>query len=287
MIPYAEVIGDPIAQSKSPVIHGFWIEALGLDADYRRAHVTPEALAGYLAERRSDPDWRGCNVTMPHKTAVLPLVDELDETARAVGAVNTIVRRGDTLLGYNTDVVGIGEPLDRPENRIGGYPRHVATYAQIIGTGGAARAAGVAMARRGEIEFFSRDMSRAMELADTFGLPEAFGHGLDQLGPARNPDDGADEQRYSHIVLNASPMGMEGKPPVPIDLSPYYPDTIVFDMVYAPLETSLLAQARARGLRTIGGLDMLIGQAAAAFTHFFDAEPPRERDPELRERLLA
>ena len=284
---YAEVIGDPIAQSKSPLIHNFWIDAVGIDAEYRRCHVTAGELAGYIAQRRTVSAWRGCNVTMPHKLAIVPLLDTLDETAQAVGAVNTVLRRGDLLVGLNTDIDGIAEPLDRPENRIGGYPNHVATYAQIIGTGGAAMAAGAAMRRRADVEFYSRDRLRAVQLAETFGLPDPYGQALEDLGPIRNPGDGPSEQRYSHVVVNASPMGMAGKPPVPIDLSRYHPDTIVFDMVYAPLETALLAQARACGLRTIGGLDMLIGQAAAAFTHFFGATPPRERDAELRSLLVA
>ncbi|MBS0255605.1 MAG: shikimate dehydrogenase, partial [Proteobacteria bacterium] len=104
---YAEVIGDPIAQSKSPAIHGFWLEKLGIDADYRAAHVRPEGLADYLAARRADLAWRGCNVTMPHKQAVMPLLDSVEQPAARVGAVNTICPASDRLLaGQNTDVAG-------------------------------------------------------------------------------------------------------------------------------------------------------------------------------------
>lgn len=105
-IPYAEVIGDPIVQSKSPAIHGYWIRQLGLDADYRAAHVTAEGLADYLISRRADPAWRGCNVTMPHKQAVIPLLDRLDPLAARIGAVNTIVAEQGQLVGYNTDAAG-------------------------------------------------------------------------------------------------------------------------------------------------------------------------------------
>ena len=97
-VPYAEVIGDPIAQSKSPAIHGFWLQQLGIAAEYRACHVTAEGLAAYIAARRADPAWRGCNVTMPHKQAVMPLLDALDPEAERIGAVNTVVRGTDGLL---------------------------------------------------------------------------------------------------------------------------------------------------------------------------------------------
>ncbi|KQN24930.1 hypothetical protein ASE86_01205 [Sphingomonas sp. Leaf33] len=287
MTPYAEVIGDPIAQSKSPVIHRFWLDALGIVGDYRRVHVTPEILTDYIERRRHDPSWRGCNVTMPHKLAVMDLVDAVDPIAERVGAVNTIVPHEGRLIGYNTDVGGIIEPLKRHDRRIGEYANHVATYAQVIGAGGAARAAGVALASLYDVEFYNRTPDKAVALAELFGFPSHSGMGLDRVGPIRNADDGPDDQRYSHVVFNASSMGMIGQPPVPIDLDSYYPDTIVFDAVYAPLETPLLAAARARGLRTVDGLEMLIGQAALAFALFFGTEPPRERDVELRALLTA
>ncbi|HET9510055.1 MAG TPA: shikimate dehydrogenase [Sphingomonas sp.] len=287
MTPYAEVIGDPIAQSKSPLIHGFWLDALGVAGAYRRSEVTSDALRDHIDRRRSDPTWRGCNVTMPHKLAVIDLVDAVDPIAARVGAVNTIVVRDGILIGYNTDVGGIAEPLKRPDRQIGAYPTHVATYAQIIGAGGAARAAGVALATMFDLEFYNRTPEKAVALAELFGLPAHFGMALDGIGPIRNPDEGPADQRYSHVIFNASSMGMTGQPPVPIDLAPYHPDTIVFDAVYAPLETPLLAAAQARGLRTIDGLEMLIAQAALAFALFFGAEPPRERDAELRAALTA
>jgi shikimate dehydrogenase len=272
---WAEVIGDPIAHSKSPVIHGFWIRALGLQADYRAAHVTADGLAGYFAARRADPDWTGCNVTMPHKEAVLAHVDEVDALAGRLNAANTILKRADgTLVAGNTDVDGVAEPLRR--HRIGGYANHVATYVQIIGAGGAARAAvlGAQAAGFGDL------------VAQLAGTAWGTGNPLEALGPIRNPKDGLAAQRYSHVIINATSMGMQGANPVPIDLSAYYPDTIVFDMVYAPLETPLLEQARSHGFRTIDGLEMLVGQAATAFERFFDIAAPRERDAELRALLV-
>jgi shikimate dehydrogenase len=284
---YAEVIGDPISHSKSPLIHGFWIQALGLSADYRATHVTAEGLGACFAARRADPFWMGCNVTMPHKAAVLAHVDEVDPLAERLQAANCIVKQPDgRLIAGNTDVDGVAEPLRR--HRIGDYPDHVANYVQIIGAGGAARAAvlGAQAAGFGDFDLFNRTPGRADALARLAGAPFGTGNPLQALGPIRNPDDGASVQRYSHILINATSMGMQGANPVPVDLSAYYPDTIVFDMVYAPLETPLLAQARARGLRTIDGLEMLVGQAATAFERFFGVAPPRERDGDLRRQLL-
>ncbi|WP_199555408.1 shikimate dehydrogenase family protein [Sandaracinobacteroides hominis] len=290
---YAEVIGDPISHSKSPLIHNFWASALGLKVEYRAAHVTADGLADYVAARRADPDWAGCNVTMPHKEAVLAHVDEVDALAAKLNAANTIVRRADgTLVAGNTDVDGVAEPLRR--HAIGGYPAHVATYVQIVGAGGAARAAvlGAVAAGFSDFDIFNRSPGRADALAELAGLPFGTGNPLDALGPIRNPREGRNPnepgavQRYSHILINATSMGMHGENPVQVDLGQYYPDTIVFDMVYAPLETPLLAQARGAGLRTIDGLEMLVGQAATAFERFFGVKPPRERDADLRNLLL-
>jgi shikimate dehydrogenase len=285
-LKYAEVIGDPIAHSKSPAIHRFWFEALGLQADYRVAHVRSGELAAYLRARRADPDWVGCNVTMPHKQAVVAHLDRLDLEAELLQAVNTVVRAADgSLTGFNTDVDGVAEPLRR--HRIGDYPNHVATYVQIIGAGGAARAAlrGCVLAGLADFDFFNRTVAHAIEIARWVDLGPHHAHGLEAIWPIRNPDDGPEDQRYSHVVINATSMGMLGQDAVPIDLSRYYPDTIVFDMVYAPPRTPLLQQARAMGMRTIDGLEMLVGQAARAFELFFGVVAPRERDTELRARL--
>lgn len=287
--PYAEVIGDPIAQSKSPAIHRFWLDKLRIDADYRACLVQADGLAAYIADRRADPLWRGCNITMPHKQTVIPLLDDLDPLAERVGAVNTIIRSTDQrLTGCNTDVAGVAEPLRLMP--IGGYPDHIATCVYIIGAGGAARGAIVGAQQAGpfDIDIFNRTVEKAHPLAVMANAAAGEAHPLEHLTPIRNPDDELEGQRYSHILINASSMGMLGNPPVPIDLSFYYPDTIVFDMVYSPLETPLLAEARRRGLRTIDGLAMLIGQAAEAFRKFFGFDPPREDgDAELRALLTA
>lgn len=165
---YAEVIGDPIAQSKSPLIHMFWIAQLGLDAHYRAQAVAPEALAQYLFERKGDANWRGCNVTMPHKQAVLPLLDRLDPTAEKIGAVNTVVRSDDGVLtGYNTDVVGFLEPL---RDELSGH--HLFRMTRVIGTGGAARAIVAGLAGEGfTIVLAGRDPEKAARLLEELGGP--------------------------------------------------------------------------------------------------------------------
>ncbi len=285
---YAEVIGDPIMQSKSPAIHRFWLEKLGIDADYRATLVRPDELTDYFAQRREDADWRGCNVTMPHKVAAATIVDRQAEAVSLLSACNTVVPVSGFLEGFNTDVAGVAEPLRiaQPAD----YPNHVATYVQIIGAGGAARAAilGARNAGLGDFEFYNRSLQGAKKMAELCGLPEWFGNDLGAIGPIRNDDDaGPEHQRYSMVVINATSMGMNGENPVPIDLSRYYADTVVFDMVYAPLETPLLRQARDCGLKVIDGLQMLVGQAAAAFELFFGAQAPREHDPELRALLTA
>ena len=142
--PYAQVIGDPIAQSKSPAIHNFWLGKLGIEAGYRAEHVHAEGLAAYIASRQADGAWRGCNITMPHKQAVIDLVDGLDPVARQIGAVNTLVREGDQLIGYNTDAAGFLEPLRGELSQ-----EHYFRMARILGTGGAARAIVTALAAHG------------------------------------------------------------------------------------------------------------------------------------------
>lgn len=269
---YAEVIGDPIAHSKSPLIHGFWIKRLGLDADYRACHVTADGLADYFAERRRDPDWRGCNITIPHKVSAMAECHAIDPLAERVGAVNTVVSGADGLTGFNTDVIGIVEALS---GAAGGARMPV----DLIGAGGAARAALVACreAGLGDITVHARDLAKAEALTDDLGIgaPAAM---------ARLA--GADEPQR-RLIVNASPLGMTGYPPLAIALERYAPGSIAFDMVYAPLETPLLSAAKTHGLATIDGLSMLIGQAAAAFERFFGAAPPRTDDAALRRLLTA
>lgn len=268
-VPYAEVIGDPIAQSKSPLIHRFWLGKLGIEGDYRRFHVPPDELAHYLASARADADWRGCNVTIPHKVAVMDLVDDPGGVRDSIGAMNTILRQPDgSLIGTNTDAAGFLAPIHDLE--LAGQE------AVVIGAGGAARAVLFALAKCGigPVTILNRNVLKASALLAAMGLK---GRAL-PLG-ARLPP--------APLLVNASSLGMAGQEPLDLDLSPLPDDALVYDLVYAPLETPLLQTADARGLETVDGLEMLVGQAALAFELFFGAAPPREHDDQLRALLVA
>ena len=284
MTVYAEVIGDPIAHSKSPVMHGFWLEQVGIEADYRRTHVRPDALAAYLESRRADPDWRGCNVTIPHKQSVMPLLDRIDPLAEAIGAVNTIVPRDRVLVGHNTDAPGFLEPL-RPELA----RRHLLRTARILGTGGAARAIAHALWDEGfSLIVAGRDTAKAQEIVAPFDAGFVHTCTLDTFARPLDFDWGEGGDRLD-LVVNASSLGMTGQPPLPIDFSNLPPGAIVYDAVYAPLVTPLLAEAKERGHPTIDGLSMLIGQGRIAFEHFFGVAAPSDAqsDAELRRRMTA
>ena len=283
MTPYAEVIGDPIAQSKSPAIHGFWLEKLGLEGEYRAHRVSSEGLADYISGRREDPDWRGCNVTMPHKQAVLSLVDRLEPLAKRVGAVNTIHRAKDgKLVGRNTDVAGFLEPLQERLRQ-----QHYFRMARVLGTGGAARAIVAGLGAEGfTLVLAGRNPGKARALLDE--LAEGDHHTAPLAHFAKATDFAFDDREgCCDLVVNASPLGMRGQPPLAFDWSHAPPGSIAYDIVTDPVETDFLLAARAAGFETIDGLSMLIGQAAAAFTHFFGKEPPRQHDAELRDRLTA
>ena len=280
--PYTEVIGDPIAHSKSPLIHNFWLEKLGLDAGYSKHHVTPDQLESYLTQRRSDPDWRGCNVTMPHEQALIPFLDDVDAAAKAIGAVNTIVRRSDgSLIGFNTDAAGFLEPL---QTELEGT--HLFRMARILGTGGAARAIVSALAQHGfTLVLAGRDPDKARAMLDELA-PKGEHHSA-PLAHFAEPTDFAFDDREGclDLVINASPLGMRGQPDLAFDWSHAPPGAIAYDIVTDPLDTPFLEAARAQGRQSIDGYAMLIGQAAFAFSHFFAAQPPREFDQELREIL--
>ncbi len=263
-LPYAEVIGDPVAHSKSPLIHNFWLEKLGIEAEYRKTHVRPGELAAYFLKRRADPDWLGCNVTIPHKVAVMDYASDPGKVGDLIGAMNTIAcETGGPLIGTNTDAGGFLAPLQAMGWKGGS--------ALVVGAGGAARAILYALAQTGvtDVTVMARDADKARALLDRAGIAgQVMGMG-DRVPPV-------------DLLVNSSPLGMAGQPPLAIDLAPLLEDAIVYDIVYVPLATHLLIDANARGLRTIDGLAMLIGQAALAFDIFFDAEAPREHDAQLR-----
>ena len=269
MTLYAEVIGDPIKHSKSPLIHGFWLKKLGIVADYHAHHVPAEGLGDYFATRRADPDWRGCNITLPHKIAALDHVADPGGVRQSIGAINTVFRgeKGE-LVGTNTDAAGFFAPIADDE--------WAHRDAIVIGAGGAARAILFALAQAdiGSVTVLARSPLKAAALLSHFGLK---GQVLKMDAPLP----------AAELLVNSSPLGMVGQPPLDIDLSPLPDNAVVYDVVYTPLETGLLARARDHGLDTVDGLDMLIGQAALAFELFFGAPPPEGRDDELRGLLTA
>jgi shikimate dehydrogenase len=264
-VPIAEVIGDPIAQSKSPIIHKYWLEQLGIHRDYVRTRVAADELADFVARRRSEPDWRGCNVTIPHKQAIMPMLDRIDRGAAAIGAVNCVVPEAGGLAGYNSDIDGVASALDSTalEER----------KAVVIGAGGGARAVVAYLAsRQAEIVVLARNPAKAKELCS--------------LAPVRilPLERAAEAFQGASAVVNATSMGMAGADPMPAPLLEAVRTTsaeaTLFDMVTTPARTPFLDC----GGRTVDGLTMLIGQARRAFELFFGSTPP-QGDAELR-RLL-
>lgn len=279
-VPYAEVIGDPIGHSKSPLIHQFWLEKTGLPGEYRKIGVRQAGLEAYFAARRADEDWLGCNVTLPHKQSVAPFLDRLDPAAEKIGAVNAIVREGRDLVGYNSDAAGFLEPLQPLLRR-----RHLYRIARIFGAGGAARAIAHALWQEGfTLVIVARDVDKAERLRGRFDPGHSH---VGALSDFAVPTDFEFDDRHGilDLVVNATSLGMAGQPPLELDFSHIPPGAVVYDIVYSPLETPLLAEAKARGLQTYDGLGMLIGQATIAFEKLFGTAAPRAHDAQLRELL--
>ncbi len=269
----AGVLGWPVAHSRSPRLHGFWLDRHGIDGAYVPLAVAPEHLEQVL---RALPrmGFRGANLTVPHKEAALALVDELEPLARRIGAVNTLVVRDDgAVVGRNTDAFGFLENLRR------GCPAWVPASgpAVVIGAGGAARAVVAALADAGlpEIRLANRNRERAEQLAADLGGPVNV-VGWSERAAAL---DGA------ALLVNTTTLGMSGQPPLDLDLAALPIRAVVNDIVYAPLETGLLAAARARGNPVVDGLGMLLYQAVPGFEAWFGTRP--EVDEALRRFVLA
>jgi shikimate dehydrogenase len=271
--PYAEVIGDPIAHSKSPLIQNFWLKTLGIEADYRACHVRTDDLPDYFAQRRGDAEWRGCNVTTPHKVAALQFADDVDASVSEIGATNCLFARGDSLQATNTDCAGV----------VGAIGTFDPPFC-LIGNGGAARAAFAALdpVRAEQLRLLVRNEAAGHRMIKSMAPLEGSVFGFDRINECIEGCNG---------LINATSLGMVGQSPMPVavlDAIPTLaPAALVFDMVYAPLRTELLGRSEAAGFRCIDGLAMLIGQAAAAFEKFFGHPAPREHDAELRALLTS
>lgn len=269
----AGVMGWPVAHSLSPRLHGYWLRHYGIDGAYVPLPVRPERLGSAL-RALTDLGFAGCNLTVPHKEAALGALDEVAEDARRIGAVNTILVRADgSLYGWNTDIEGFAQSLIAalPEWSIAGK------HAVVLGAGGAARAVVAAVQNLGaeEVVILNRTRERAEALAT-------------DLGGAIRPlpwERRSEALSQAALLINTTTLGMLGKPPLSIDLAPLPTDAVVADIVYAPLETPLLAEARRRGHRVVDGLGMLLYQAVPGFEAWFGRRP--EVTPALRDFVLA
>jgi shikimate dehydrogenase len=269
--PRACVIGWPVAHSRSPLIHGYWLETYGLSGHYEKQAVPPEDFPAFL-DRFAASGLVGANVTVPHKELAYELVDRRESAAEAVRAVNTLWLDDGQLVGDNTDVYGFLANLDERAPGWDGRGR-----AAVIGAGGAARAVLKGLIDRGftEIRLANRTLAKAQ------GLAEAF-------GPAVQPVawEGRDAMLEGcALLVNTTSLGMEGGPALEIDLAALPQDAVVTDIVYVPLSTPLLHRAAAHGLRTVDGLGMLLHQAAPGFARWFGVRP--DVTPELRARIVA
>jgi shikimate dehydrogenase len=253
------VIGWPIGHSRSPLIHNYWIKEHGLDAEYRREAVPPGELVAFVAHL-SERGYVGANVTVPHKEAVLAL-SEPDERARAVGAANTLWLEGGRLRATNTDVEGFIANLDATAP---GWDRGVGS-ALVLGAGGAARAVVFGLLERGigRICLVNRTAERAAALRAKFG---------DRVEPAAWSEVDA-RLAEAGLLVNTTSLGMAGQPPLTIDLARLPAGAVVGDLVYVPLETALLTAAKARGLRAVDGLGILLHQAVGGFQRWFGVRP--------------
>ena len=269
----AGVMGWPIMHSRSPKLHGYWLDHYGLAGAYLPLAIRAEGLEAAL---RALPalGFAGCNLTIPHKEAALRIVDEASPLARRIGAVNCIVVRADgSLEGRNYDAFGFTQSLREraPDLRFDGGP------AVVIGAGGASRAILVGLMDEGvpEIRLINRSPARAQALAAEFG------------GPVRAVPWEARAQALegAAILVNTTSQGMVGEAPLDLGLDALPVSALVVDIVYVPLETPLLASARARGNRVVDGLGMLLHQARPAFEAWFGIDP--KVTPELRALIEA
>ncbi len=267
--PAACVMGWPVKQSRAPIIHGYWIEKHGLDADFRLEAVPPEEFADFLAHL-GDRGYVGGSATMPHKEMALKLTDA-DARATAIGAANVIWLDNGTLRSTNSDVVGFIAALDESAP---GWDRQ-AEKAVVFGAGGAARAVIYGLLDRGvsRIHVHNRTLVKAKALRDRFG-PSVIPTTEEDLAVAL--DDAG-------LVVNAASFGMVGYPDLDVDLSAVCADAVVADVVYVPLETGLLKKARARNLRVSDGLGMLLHQGTVCFEKWFGVRPVVT--PDLRARV--
>jgi shikimate dehydrogenase len=256
----AGIIGWPVAHSRSPRLHGFWLDRHGIDGAYVPLPVRPDALVTAVRALR-DLGFRGGNVTIPHKETVIAACDRLEPSAERAGAVNTLIFGEDgTITGANTDGSGFVAGLAQ---EVPGY-RPADGPAVILGAGGGARAVAAALLDAGcpEVLLLNRTRARAEALADALGTGVTVGAWGD-----------AAALRRAALLVNSTSLGMKGQPPLDLALDALSPAAVVADLVYVPRSTALLAAAKARGHLTMGGLPMLLHQARIGFSRWFGVMP--------------
>lgn len=268
----AGVIGWPVCHSMSSHLHSFWLEKYGIDGAYIKLAVSPENLESAL---RSLPKlgFSGTNITTPHKENALHIVDYLDPVAKRIGAINTIfVNKDSSLYGTNTDGLGFIENLrsEAPEWEASKLP------VVVLGAGGASKSVVVSLIDAGvpEVRLVNRTLSRAKALSSSINGPITL----------FDWDQASDCLRGASMVVNTTVLGMSGQPPMKIDLSFLSANALVADIVYTPLITPLLEQAKNRGLKTVDGLGMLLYQAVLGFEGWFGHKP--DVTESLRDHIL-
>ena len=259
----AGVIGWPIAHSRSPLIHRHWLQHYGLQGCYEAVGLQPEA-AGHFFRHFKESGYIGANITIPYKETVMPYLDRIDEAARLIGAVNTIWLEDTALCGTNTDWLGFLGNLDAGAH---GWDeaKSAEKTALVLGAGGAARGIIHALMQRGFDRLYvaNRTMARAQEMQNNFGPvvhPVPFDQAENHVGAVQ-------------LIVNTTSLGMGANPPLNLSLEACSHHCLITDIVYTPLETPLLTQAAARGLRFVDGLGMLLHQAAPGFARWFGLQP--------------
>jgi shikimate dehydrogenase len=262
--PFAAIVGWPVDHSRSPALHGFWLKQQGIDGHYGRLPVEPSrpALQALVAFLKKTPNARGCNLTLPHKIDILPLLDRIHPDAARIGAVNTVIKHADgSLEGRNSDGFGFLAALQE------GAPDWKAKAGPVVvlGAGGAARAIVASLIDAGvpELRLLNRTQASAIELGMAFTPEDGRQIAIERWDERNAMLEGAT------LLVNTTSLGMKGQPPLDIDLARLPKDAAVDDIVYVPLETPLLAAARARGNRCVDGLGMLLHQGRMGFEAWF------------------
>ena len=279
----AGVIGYPVSHSLSPRIHGFWLKKYGIDGSYEAIEVAPEDLEEFIKDDLIRDGYAGVNVTLPHKERAFELVDDVSHLAYAedLKAVNTIIVENGQTMGKNTDVEGFAQSIvsAQPEFDFEGG------MAVVLGAGGAARAIVFALAnlKVPKIIILNRTKKKAKKIKKL--LEKHYGDLLDQKVKVKDWDDRAELLEGANLLVNATSLGMVGQGELDIDISKLPKSALVNDIVYNPLETRLLAEARAQGNIVVDGLGMLLYQAIPGFKAWFCKGEHASVTPEVTEEL--